>query len=74
DPLDSTNTPAEDTRWENMTKFFAQLTAVSKHADFSLWAWFALRDAFGPWKNTTSPTDAAVRAACLWYIYAGKSL
>jgi len=78
--LASDNTPEEDRRWEKLATFFAQLTAASdltaaaQHTDFSNWAFVAFKYAFGPWETPTSPTGIAIRAACLWYVYAGDKI
>jgi len=72
--LVSNITNDESRGWENATAFFAQLTAASANTGFSLWALTAFQYAFGPWETPTSPTDIAVQAACLWYVYAADRL
>ena len=78
DPLDPNKTAAEQTIWENLTGFFAQLTARSNagdvYTDFSSWALTAFHYAFGPFLTTEEVTENAIQAACIWFIYAAERL
>lgn len=76
DPLDPENTSEERHQLENLIAYIARLTASATtiHTDFSAWALIAFKLAFGPWESPPVSTHYAVRAACLWYIYASKKL
>ncbi|KAF2137353.1 uncharacterized protein K452DRAFT_361903 [Aplosporella prunicola CBS 121167] len=76
DPLDATNWPEENERWELVTAFAAQLTAspAIKFDMSSSWALTAFKYAFGTQNEPSEPTDVAIRAACLWFMLAGERL
>ncbi|OJK00427.1 hypothetical protein ASPACDRAFT_1856000 [Aspergillus aculeatus ATCC 16872] len=67
--------PAEVREWENRNAFMAQLTAaadeLSHPMDFSLYGLYACRSAF---EEKEEPVEEAVRAACIWFIYAGARM
>lgn len=65
------------TRINNKTAFLARLTALSKEKDpfdFSLYALWALRDAFEEECPPSYNAEAAVRNAAVWIEYAGRTL
>ncbi|KAI1453379.1 hypothetical protein F4805DRAFT_461798 [Annulohypoxylon moriforme] len=83
DPQNANATPEEKTSWENKSAFLAQVTALSPVDDpseiksrlnFSIFALWAMREAFEKASAPSTPTDTALRAACLWIIYAGDTL
>lgn len=83
DPAELDTKPAERQSWENKNAFLAQLTAAAdvdyesdkiSPMDFSLYALWSFRDAFETEASVQKPGDAAVRAACWWYIYAADRL
>ena len=39
-----------------------------------MWAVNGIAEALGPWHYPTLTNDHAVRAACLWFIYAGEKV
>ncbi|RAH43659.1 DUF3632 domain-containing protein [Aspergillus brunneoviolaceus CBS 621.78] len=67
--------PAEVREWENRTAFMAQLTAAADALghpmDFSLYGLYACRSAF---EEEDEPVEEAVRAACIWFFYAGARM
>ncbi|KAF2141216.1 uncharacterized protein K452DRAFT_359018 [Aplosporella prunicola CBS 121167] len=81
DPLDSDILPEDEKAWENLSVFFAQLTGTSTAdcTNWSLWSLTAFHYAFveprGPGNAVSNlPTPIAVRAACIWFLYAGEVL
>ncbi|KAF2136155.1 uncharacterized protein K452DRAFT_322620 [Aplosporella prunicola CBS 121167] len=77
DPNDTTSWPDDIARWEPLTTLAAQIMAVPAiKLDFFRWTWApaALRDVFRSYVEPGLPTELAVRAACLWFIYAGEVL
>lgn len=65
------------TRINNKTAFLARLTALSKEKDpfdFSLYALWALREAFEEECPPGYNAEAAVRNAAVWIEYAGRTL
>lgn len=65
------------TRITNKTAFLARLTALSKEKDpfdFSLYALWALRDAFEEECPAGYDAEPAIRNAAVWIEYAGKML
>ncbi|KAI0154232.1 hypothetical protein GGR57DRAFT_502818 [Xylariaceae sp. FL1272] len=80
-PNNPAATPDKKLEWEHKTAFVAQLTSRAKIDysegaksvfDFSTYALWAMRAAFEGYERPASET--ALRAACLWFIYAGEVL
>ena len=69
--------PEDLTRCTNKTAFLARLTALSAEddaLDFSLYALWALREAFEEECPTSYNSEPAIRNAAVWIEYAGKTL
>ncbi|KAH8656630.1 hypothetical protein BGZ60DRAFT_417398 [Tricladium varicosporioides] len=82
DVSDTENTPEESKRWLNMITFLAQLSSAAEidytnlspsDVDFSFWSLWAFNE-LNPKGDGIFPTDAAIRAASVWLIYAGDRL
>ena len=72
-------TPETLARCTNKTAFLARLTALSAPGpadplDFSLYALWALRDAFEEECPANHNAEPAIRNAAVWIEYAGKTL
>ncbi|OJJ68138.1 hypothetical protein ASPBRDRAFT_47089 [Aspergillus brasiliensis CBS 101740] len=67
--------PKELQEWENLNAFMAQITAKADHLnhamDASLYALYACRETF---EESDPVVEEAVRASCIWYIYAGQRI
>ncbi|KAI1327661.1 hypothetical protein F5Y16DRAFT_190132 [Xylariaceae sp. FL0255] len=80
-PNDPKAKPEEKAGWENKTAFIAQVMSrvpidhsegAKNVFDFSVYALWAMREAFEGYEQ--QPSDTALRAACLWFIYTGEAL
>ncbi|KAE9401225.1 hypothetical protein BT96DRAFT_856685 [Gymnopus androsaceus JB14] len=67
------DTPDKLQRWENLSAYFARLTASSSNMDFSRTGIWVLQTAFEPEKPLEREL-AAIRMACFWLIYAADIL
>ncbi|KAJ0165065.1 hypothetical protein CTA2_12447 [Colletotrichum tanaceti] len=80
DVLDSSASKEDKASWNNLTAFFAQLTARADPADpqdpfdFSLYGLWALRTAFEENHAADADVAAAVKQAYLWIKYSGDAL
>ncbi|RAK98467.1 DUF3632 domain-containing protein [Aspergillus ibericus CBS 121593] len=67
--------PSAVQEWENRNAFMAQLTAAADELghpmDFSLYGLYSCREAF---EDDEARVEEAVRAACIWYMYAGQRM
>ncbi|KAI1821592.1 hypothetical protein F4861DRAFT_532882 [Xylaria intraflava] len=83
DPLNPRTAPDEMRHYENLIALLAQLSDAADvdyndhlvgEMDFSFWSMHAFKEAFEPQEGQPAPTDAALRVASLWIIYAADRL